>query len=102
VIGQPTVDSKQLLHLLSSIAQGINRLADIAEPIKRLADHLVPLPESKVGTSYIAKALGVTTTWVAEMVRNGELPSSCIVAGTGNGKLWKFYRVKIDEWIKSR
>lgn len=32
----------------------------------------------------------------------GKIPTSCIVAGTGNGKLWKFYRVRIDAWIKKR
>jgi hypothetical protein len=38
----------------------------------------------------------------SDMIRRGEIPRSCIVPGTGNGKIWKLYRRKIDEWIETR
>jgi hypothetical protein len=74
----------------------------ISTAIKRIADHFDPPPPDKVGSDYVAGKLGCTTTWVAEMVRNGDIPKSCTVPGTGNGKPWKFYRLQIDQWIESR
>ncbi len=44
----------------------------------------------------------MTTVWVAEMARRGDIPADCLVAGTGTGKVWKFNREKIDKWIVSR
>jgi len=42
----------------------------------------------------------VTTVWVAEMASEGRIPRGCIVPGTGEGKVWKFHRAKIDYWIE--
>jgi hypothetical protein len=74
----------------------------IAQSLVRIADALAPLPEEIVGTPYVAKRLGCTTVWVAEMVRRGEVPEGCLVPGTGTGKPWKFYRDKIDAWLTKR
>jgi len=75
----------------------------IDRSLKRLADQLDPTDDDKpVGTPYVAKRLGQTTTWVAEMARRGLIPKSCVVTGTGVGKPWKFHRSKIDQWIESR
>ena len=69
----------------------------------RLADTLDPPDDDRpVGTPYIARRLGQTTTWVAEMCRNGVIPKSCVLTGTGLGKPWKFHRQQIDKWIKTR
>jgi len=76
--------------------------ACIATAIKRIADHFDPPPPDKVGSDYVAHRLGCTTTWVADMVRQGEIPVHCVVPGTGNGKPWKFLRSRIDSWIESR
>jgi hypothetical protein len=77
-------------------------LADIQTDIKRLADHFDPLPPDIVDTPYIAHCLGCTTTWIAQMVRSGEMPKGCIVPGSGKGRQWKFYRRRIEEWLASR
>ena len=77
-------------------------LTSIAANLARLADHLAPVPPSIVGTRYVAERLGCTTVWVAEMVRKGEIPRSCILVGTGTGRPWKFSKGRIDEWIASR
>jgi hypothetical protein len=74
----------------------------VAESLARIADALAPRPADVVGTPYLADKLGCTTVWVAEMVRAGEIPKSCVVPGTGNGKPWKFYRDRIDRWVESR
>jgi hypothetical protein len=70
--------------------------------LERLADHLTPLPGDLVGTPYIAHRLGCTTAWVSELAKNGGIPKSCVVAGTGGGKPWKFHRRAIEDWVKTR
>ncbi len=77
-------------------------LERIAASLERIANKLDPLPGDKVGTRYVAEKLGCSTIWITELIRKGEIPPSCIVAGTGNGKLWKFHRSRIDAWIASR
>ncbi len=86
----------------TSCPEATQPLASMATNIKRIADKLDPPPASIVGSEYIASRLGCTTTWVAEMCRKGDIPASCIVTGTGNGKLWKFHRRQIDAWLDAR
>ena len=76
--------------------------ACIGMDLKRIADHFDPPPPDKVGSDYVASRLGCTTTWVADLVRRGEIPPHCVVPGTGSGKPWKFFRSRIDSWITSR
>ncbi len=96
----------ELLQVLNDWHNCGNRVADVLEGIQqtlvRLADHLAPEPENIVGTDYIAKRLDCTLVWVAEMVRKGDVPKHCIVPGTGNGKVWKFHRRRVDEWLNKR
>ncbi len=77
-------------------------IVTIAGALKRIADYYDPPPPDVVDSVYIAKKLDCTTTWVAEMARNGDIPAACIVPGTGNGKPWKFYRSKIEKWLEER
>jgi predicted DNA-binding transcriptional regulator AlpA len=70
--------------------------------LERIADHLAPRPGDIVGTPYVAQKLGCTTAWITDLIKQGEIPAGCIVEGTGNGKIWKFHRLRIDEWIKGR
>lgn len=77
-------------------------LAEMIPLLARIADAVAPAPTATVGTPYVAQKLGCTTVWVAEMVRKGDIPRCCLVTGTGNGKVWKFYRDKIDGWVASR
>jgi len=73
----------------------------IAESLERIANALAPAPANIVGSQYVAEKRGVTTTYVAQMARQGLIPKSCIVAGSGDGNYWKFNREKIDQWIES-
>jgi hypothetical protein len=77
-------------------------LGSLANSARRLADHFTPRPQDVVGTPYVARALACTATWVSEMARDGCIPRHCVVAGTGNGKPWKFHKAKIDDWLKPR
>jgi hypothetical protein len=70
--------------------------------LERIADAVAPAPVEIIGTPEIAKRLGCTTVWVAEMARKGDIPAACMVSGTGNGKPWKFYREKIEGWLVNR
>lgn len=77
-------------------------IAPLAADLRRIADHFDPQPPEVVGTEYVANRLGCTLTWIADLVRQGEIPRSSIVQGTGNGKPWKFHRHLIDRWIETR
>jgi hypothetical protein len=77
-------------------------LKSLAASGARLTDHFTPVAPAVVGTPYVAGRLGCTTVWAAEMVRLGQIPTGCLVPGTGGGKPWKFHRAKIDDWLASR
>lgn len=77
-------------------------LAEVHADLKRIADHFDPQPPDVVDTPFIARRLGCTTTWIAQMVRSGEMPKGCVVPGSGKGRQWKFYRRRIEEWLASR
>jgi hypothetical protein len=77
-------------------------LLEVQADLKRIADHFDPQPADIVGTPYLATKLGCTPTWIAQMVRDGEIPKGCLVPGSGNGRQWKFYRRRIEEWMASK
>lgn len=90
---------------IESRATGMSRTEmaqRIVTDLRRIADRLDPPPPDKVGTPYVSGRLGCTTVWITELIRKKEIPPNCIVPGTGNGKPWKFYRERIDRWIKDR
>jgi hypothetical protein len=80
----------------------LSPLVRIAIALERIADHLAPEPENVVGTDYVARKLGCTSTHVARMVRDGNVPLSCVVPGCGDGRPWKFLRQRIDDWLEMR
>jgi hypothetical protein len=94
------------IELGSETRQLLQRLVVAVETIaanhQRLASHFAPPPTDIVGTDYISSHLGCTAVWVTDMARNGQIPKSCIVAGTGDGKPWKFHRRGVDEWLSKR
>jgi hypothetical protein len=77
-------------------------LAEVQADLRRIADHFDPPPSEIVDTPYIAERLGVTTTRIAQMVREGTIPKGCIVRGSGNGRLWKFHRRQLEDWLAKR
>jgi hypothetical protein len=77
-------------------------LVEIEAALKRIADHFDPRPPDVVGTPYLANKLGCTATWIAQMVRSGEIPKGCIVPGSGKGRQWRFHRRRIEEWLANR
>jgi hypothetical protein len=77
-------------------------LEQICAELQRLGEHNAADEGDVVGTPFVAEKLGCTTVWVAEMARTGEIPKSCIVPGTGNGKPWKFSRQRITGWLNKR
>jgi hypothetical protein len=83
-------------------AETLRALAEVHTDLKRIADHFDPQPADIVGTTYVANKLGCTSTWIAQMVRDGEIPKGCLVPGSGNGRQWKFYRRRIEEWLVDR
>jgi hypothetical protein len=99
----PQLDHEPVANRVSLPDGDFRRLMQsIEHQLARIADHFDPAPPSLVGTGYIAAKLGCTTDWITMMVREGQIPTACLVAGTGNHKPWKFYRQRIDEWIEQR
>jgi len=98
----------QVLLRLAQAAEGLAasvsqvNMPEVVSDVQRVLNDIAPPPSGVVGTEYVARSLGVSKTWVADLVRNGEIPASCIVPGTGNGRAWKFYRSKLDRWMSDR
>jgi excisionase family DNA binding protein len=82
--------------------EGTAVLERLVAAVERIADRLDPPAADIVDSRWVADRLGCTTTWIAELVRAGELPRACVVQGTGNGKPWKFHRSKVEEWLAAR
>jgi hypothetical protein len=104
-LGEHTLELAAALTRLADAVENLGSagdLATVAAGIARLADHFAPAPSDIVGSEYVARKLGCTTTWIAEMVRKGEIPRSCVVQGTGNGRPWKFHKARIEAWIARR
>ncbi len=80
----------------------VRLLEHLVVAAERIADRLDPPPPDVVDTPWVAERLNCTTTWVADLARQGKIPPGCILTGTGNGKLWKFHRAKIEAWLASR
>jgi len=96
----PLAESRHLPpDQLSRIATAVELLATCAQVI---ADSLSSATPGTVDTVYVAERLGCSTVWVAEQARSGAIPPHCVVPGTGNGRPWKFHRVRIDAWLRSR
>jgi hypothetical protein len=95
------VAAEKIVLALDNITRS-PQLNVLAYSAKRLSAHFAPTASEIVDSGYVAGKLGCTTTWVSEMTRAGRIPRKCVVPGTGNGKVWKFYRRKIDAWMESR
>lgn len=92
---------KQIEQRLDRIETDLPSVAAFSEAISRLANHFAPEPANIVGSRYVADRLGCTTAWVGRMAFKGIIPRGCVVPGTGKGRLWKFYRGRIDDWMAS-
>jgi hypothetical protein len=103
VLESTVADCVRQLSAGENTREVLDTLKDIAATLRRLAEVYAPEPSDIVGTGYIQRKLGFTTpVYVAELARKGSIPKACIVPGTGNGKLWKFRRKPVDQWLESR
>ncbi len=93
---------KQSRHLAVPPLPSHPDLSSLIADIRRIADVMDPPPPDIVDSSYVAGRLGCTTTWIADLARQGKIPLGCLVLGTGDGKPWKFHRGAIDAWIAAR
>ena len=101
-ITETAVDEFLRGHRLDHQERMAVALENISASQRRLADHLAPAPSDIVDTPYIARHLGCTTQWIAQMVRSGEIPRGCVVPGSGKGRQWKFYRCRIEDWLANK
>ncbi len=96
------MNPSNLERIATALEQIVLQMKALNLAASRIADVLAPSPTELIGTPYIAKRLGQTTVWVAEMARKGIIPAGCIAVGTGKGKPWKFKRSEIDKWLQTR
>lgn len=90
---------KRIAFALEQIASGVREM----EPaLRRIADHFDPPKRGTVGTPYVAERLGVSVRWISDLIRKGDIPKSCIVPRSGEGKYWRFWKDKIDDWIEQK
>lgn len=94
-----SMDSSALVNLAKRIAVSLE--LGVAE-LRRLVDQVCPPPDAVVDTQYVATKLGVTIERISQLVRDQDIPSHCVVEGSGNGKPWKFHRRPIEAWIRNR
>lgn len=102
--GPPSSHANVCFHGILAILKSIDEnQRSMAESFRLLADAYGKPPEL-VKTRYVADKLGITTTHVAAMARDGTIPVTCIVPGSGSseGTQWKFFRERIDKWIEKR
>ena len=90
------------LQVLARLDRIATALEDLVAESRRIVNHVAPASGDIVGTPHVAQRLGCSVVWVAEMARSGQIPKNCIVPGTGNGKPWKFYVGRIEEWLNKR
>ncbi len=90
------------------IASG-NEFTDLVQALKNqttaitsLVATLAPEVPDWVGTDYLSRHLGCTPQWVCRMAEKNEIPKDCIVNRTGKGRVWKFHRIQIDQWLADK
>lgn len=86
----------------TNIAALVAALNAQTHAIGSLVATLAPKMPELVGTDYLALRLGCTPQWVAKMAERGEIPKHCIAPKVSGGRIWKFYREKLDAWLRDR
>ncbi len=80
----------------------VDALVNHTVAIGNLVATLTPGLPDFVGTDYVARRLGCTPQWVGRMAEDKRLPKDCIVNRTGKGRVWKFHRIQIDQWLADK
>ena len=92
----------ELQRIAAALEDVAARLKNIEPAIGRIAEHFDPQKRGVVGTPYIAERLGVSVRWINDLIHKGEIPKTCFCPNTGEGKYWRFWKEKIDEWIATK
>jgi predicted DNA-binding transcriptional regulator AlpA len=88
--------NNELTPILERLATAIE---GIQAELQRINNRFEP-PEV-VKSRYIAGRLGCSVKWIGDLARTGQIPKSCIVPGSGEGKQWRFYKSKIEKWLEN-
>lgn len=92
----------ELQRIAAALEDVAARLKSIEPAVARIAEHFDPQKRGVVGTPYIAERLGVSVRWINDLIHKGEIPKGCFCPHTGEGKYWRFWKEKIDEWIATK
>lgn len=89
-------------EIVLPLIQLVEELKQQGEVFQGLLEVLSPTPVDLVGTDFVAAKLGCTTQWVTEMAGNGTIPKKCIAPKVSGGRIWKFYRQEICDWLNEK
>ena len=97
-----SANEDQFGRIAAALEQIALPIRDVEPALRRIADHFDPPKRGTVGTPYVAERLGVSVRWISDLIRRGDIPKSCIVPRSGDGKYWRFWKDKIDEWVEQK
>lgn len=89
-------------RIMLAVEKLASKMNEVESALKRMADHFDPPKRASVTSSYVAVRLGRTARWIGELARTGKIPESCICPRSGDGKYWRFWKDKIDDWIEKQ
>jgi hypothetical protein len=89
-------------EIVSPLIQLVEELKQQGKVFQGLLEVLSPTPVDLVGTDFVAAKLGCTTQWVTEMAGNGTIPKHCIAPKVSGGRIWKFHRQQICDWLNEK
>jgi len=83
----------------NDFADLVDALRDHTAAITSLVATLAPEVPDLVGTDYLARKLGVSKQWVGAMAERGDIPRECVAPKISGGRVWRFHRSKVDQWL---
>ena len=86
-------------EVVSPLIQLIEEMKQQGRAFQGLLEVLSPRPVDLVGTDFVAAKLGCSKQWVGKMAENGTIPKHCIAPKVSGGRIWKFYRQEICDWL---
>jgi hypothetical protein len=100
--GSHCAEERPMIASGNDFADLVDALRNHTAAITNLVATLAPEVPDYVGTDYLARKLGVSPQWIGQMAERGDIPRQCIIKKTGKGRIWKFNRIEVDQWLSER
>lgn len=97
-----TFEERPMIASGNDFADLVDALRNHTAAITSLVATLAPEVPDLVGTTYVASRLGVSTTWVCRLADNGDIPKACMAPRLSGGRIRRFFRDKVDQWLSEK